>query len=287
MLKPLSLTLALIGSLGAASCATQKASSADESVLTFAVLGDAEPKPDPVFPGTEAAIRDINLMAAMQRMDFVIGVGDLAHDGSLDQYEAVTPILGKLNLPFYPIMGNEERTSTLPRYLDYAHRWNGEVSTASYVQDRGPVVLVHASPDTGRDYADQSIDWMIEAIRAADKPVFLIVHSAQAGAFPENAEKGVTNPRFAEVLAQPNLAAVISGDLHMDMNRTDHSKQIGRVHYLHIPGLERTKIPDETVHEPLFRTFSISKTGQVVVRTYHVGEAEPLAAMTYRFSLGS
>jgi 3',5'-cyclic-AMP phosphodiesterase len=259
-----------------------------ETLLRFAVLGDAEPKPDPVFPGVEAAVRDVNAMAAHGRIDFVVGVGDLAHDGTVIQYENVTPILQQLTRPFYPIMGNEEHNVTVERFLDYAGRWNAEITSPRYVQDRGPVVMVYASPDFSRDFNDDGVAWIIEQVRAAaPKPVFLVVHSAQAGVYPENAGKGIKNPLFAEVVAEPNLAAVISGDLHMDMDRVVHSRQVGHVHYLHIPALERTKIPDETRHTPMFRVFSITEDGEVRVDTYQTGVPEPLARHTYSFSLAT
>lgn len=266
--------------------AARDAASADETLVRFAVIGDAEPKPEPAFPGVEAAVRDINAMAERGRMDFVIGVGDLAHKGAVVQYENVTPVLQRLTRPFFPIMGNEEHNESVARFLEYAGRWNAEITSHRYVRDRGPFVMVHASPDFSRDFNDEGIDWILAQVRAAaPKPVFLVVHGAQTGVYPENPDKGVTNPRFAEVIAQPNLSAVISGDLHMDMDRTGHSRRIGRVHYLHMPALERTKIPDETRHTPMFRVFTISDGGQVRVDTYQTGDPEPLERLAYGFSL--
>jgi 3',5'-cyclic-AMP phosphodiesterase len=261
----------------------------DSLVLRFAVLGDAEPKPNPVFPGLQAAVLDIERMIENGRMDFVVGVGDIAHKGSLLQYEAVTPILQQLSVPFYPIMGNEEHGDTVERFLQFASQWNKGAlpfPVASYTIDAGVVGLIFASPDFGRDFNASGIDWILAQFgQFSDKPVLLIVHGAQVGVFPENAEKGITNPRFAEVVAQPNLAAVISGDLHMDLDRVHHSKQLGEVHYLHIPGLERTKIPDESTHTPMFRVFSVHTDGLVRVDTFEVGVAEPLDRHTYSFQL--
>lgn len=258
----------------------------DGVALRFAVLGDAEPKPVPVFPGVEAAVRGVNAMAETGRIDFVVGVGDLAHDGTSIQYENVTPVLQKLTRPFYPIMGNEEHNTTVERFLEYAGRWNAEITSARYVQDRGSVVLVYASPDFGRDFDDDGIEWILDQVRAAaPKPVFLVVHAAPVGVYPENPEKGVQNPRFAEIVAELNLAAVISGDLHMDMDRVVHSRQIGHVQYLHMPALERTKIPDETRHTPMFRVFTLTTGGDVTVDTYQTGVAEPLERLAYSFSL--
>lgn len=271
-----------------AACATPASPPAQEDGFSFAVLGDAEPKPLAEFPNMAAAVDDVNALAERGEIDFVIGVGDIAHKGTLLQYEAATPVLQALTLPFYPIMGNEEFNESEERFLEFANRWNEGKATFDsrrYVQDRGPVVMVYASPDFSRQFNDEGVAWMLEQVRAAaPKPVFLIVHGAQVGVYPENAEKGIENPAFAEVVAQKNLAAVISGDLHMDMDRVDHSKQIGHVHYLHIPALERTKIPDEDRHTAMFRVFTV-KGKSVTVDTYETGKPEPLARLAYSFEL--
>ncbi|KPP81976.1 MAG: Ser/Thr protein phosphatase family protein, calcineurin-like superfamily [Oceanicaulis sp. HLUCCA04] len=258
----------------------------DGIVARFAVLGDAEPKPCALFPGVEAAVEDVNALAESGRIDFVVGVGDIAHKATEIQYENATPALQSLTRPFYPIMGNEEHNGTVEWYLEFASQWNPEVTAPSYLRDLDSFVMVHASPDFSRDFEDEGIDWMIEQIEAAaPRPVFLVVHAAQAGAYPEDPEKGVHNPRFQEVVDQPNLAAVISGDLHMDMDRTVHSRQIGDVHYLHMPALERTKIPDETRHTPMYRVFTVYESGEVQVDTYETGNLEPLDRHEYRFTL--
>ena len=259
--------------------------------LRFAVLGDAEPKPEPQFPHLAAAVADINALAQRETIHFVAGIGDIAHKGTLVQYENATPVLQQLSLPFYPIMGNEEHGSSVERFMQFANKWNeGKISLSSpsYVLEFDQVALVFASPDHGRDFNDSGIAWIVQQIKKfAPKPVLLLVHSAQQGVYPEAAEKGIAHPGFNDVIAQPNLAAVISGDLHMDMDRTTHSKQLGEVHYLHIPALERTKIPDDTQHTAMFRLFSLAANGIMQVDTYQVGVAMPLARHSYQFSLSS
>jgi 3',5'-cyclic-AMP phosphodiesterase len=268
---------------------TAAAATTENVVLRFAVLGDAEPKPEPQFPHLAAAVQDVNRLATQTKLDFVVGVGDIAHKGTLVQYDNATPVLQQLTLPFYPIMGNEEHGSTVERFMQYANSWNaGKITldSPSYVLEFDTVALVFASPDHGRDFNDDGISWMLNQLKQLQpKPVLLIVHGAQTGVYPENADKGIQHPGFAEVIAQPNLAAVISGDLHMDMNRVEHSKQLGKVHYLHIPALERTKIPDESQHTAMFRVFSLSNDGLVQVDTYQTGNATALAQHSYSFTL--
>lgn len=263
--------------------------SADNLVLRFAVLGDAEPKPEPKFPNLAAAVADVNKFAEKNRLDFVVGVGDIAHKGTLIQYENATPVLQQLKKPFYPIMGNEEHGSNEARFLQFASLWNQgkvNINATKYVLEFPSVALVFASPDHGRDFNDQGISWIQTQVkRLQPKPVLLIVHGAQQGVYPENAEKGIAHSGFKAIVAEPNVAAVISGDLHMDMDRVQHSKKIDHVHYLHIPALERTKIPDETQHTPMYRIFSLTGAGEVNVDTYQVGHTKPLLRHAYQFNL--
>ena len=259
----------------------------DTTLLRVAILGDAEPKPLAEFPNMAAAVEQINTLAQSQPIDFVIGVGDIAHKGTEIQYEAATQVLQTLSLPFYPIMGNEEHGSTVERYLHYAQKWNNKLVSPSYVINHDKLAFVFASPDHGRDFDDSGAQWILEQIqRLTPKPVVLVVHGAQKGVYPENPEKGISNQLFREqVISQPNLAVVISGDLHMDMDRVNHSKKIDQVRYLHIPALERTKIPDETNHTPMFRVMTIVKGGKVTIDTYAIGGSVPLEEHAYSFTL--
>src|SRR5690554_1141956 len=126
---------------------------AAEPVLRFAILGDGEPKPKAEFPGLAAAVGHVNHLTDTLDLNFVIGVGDIAHKGTELQYEAATPVLQRLSLPFYPIMGNEEHGSTVERYMTYAQRWNegkAEIPGPSYVMEFERLAVVMASPDEGR-----------------------------------------------------------------------------------------------------------------------------------------
>ncbi|MGM0666392.1 MAG: metallophosphoesterase family protein [Bacteroidota bacterium] len=257
----------------------------DSTLLRVAILGDAEPKPLAEFPNMKAAVEQINALSQTKPVDFVIGVGDIAHKGTEIQYEAATKVLQNLKAPFYPIMGNEEHGSTVERFLNYAKKWNDRMESHRYVIKHDKLAFVFASPDHGREFNDDGVAWVLEQIRRqAPKPVILIVHGAQIGVYPENPEKGIHNQLFKEqVISQPNLAVVISGDLHMDMDRVNHSKKLDHIHYLHIPALERTKIPDESNHTTMYRVMTITKNGNVTIDTYATGESNPRDEHTYSF----
>jgi len=260
------------------------------ATLSFAVLGDAEPKPKAEFPHMAKAVADINQLTPALNLQFVLGVGDIAHKGTLLQYEQATPVLQALTLPFYPIMGNEEYGSTVERFLQFANLWNADktrIDAIRYTLEFPQVAIVLASPDFSRDFNDDGIAWLTNEVRRlAPKPVMLVVHGAQQGVYKENAEKGISHPGFVtDVVSQPNVRAVISGDLHMDMPRVNHSLTLNGVHYLHIPALERTKIPDESQHTAMYRVFHVHQDGRVEVETYQTGTLTPIARYHYQFTL--
>jgi len=133
-------TILFLGGLFLSGCqpsqngTTEGSSAQDQSqnqsttLLRIAMIGDGEPKPLAEFPNMAAAITQINDIHDSSPFDFVLGVGDIAHKGTQIQYEAATAELTRLEPPFYPIMGNEERESTVERYLEYASQWNEEVT---------------------------------------------------------------------------------------------------------------------------------------------------------------
>ncbi len=259
----------------------------DSLLLRLAFIGDAEPKPLAEFPNMEAAVEQINILNQSHPIDFAIGIGDIAHKGTIIQYEAATKVLQKLNLPFYPIMGNEEHGSTVERFMEYARQWNSRLISQNYVLDYDQLAFIFASPDYGRDFEDSTVSWILTQMQLlAPKPIILIVHGAQKGVYQESPDKGIGNLEFRQkVISQSNLAVVVSGDLHMDMDRVIHSKIINKVHYLHIPALERTKVPDETNHTPMFRIMSINKDGRVRIDTYALGDSISRKEHEYSFKL--
>ncbi len=87
------ITLNLLAVLFTSFAAATAAGSDDTVVLRFAILGDAEPKPEPEFPNLDAEVQQVNSLAASGRLDFVVGVGDIANKGRLIQYEKATPVL--------------------------------------------------------------------------------------------------------------------------------------------------------------------------------------------------
>ncbi|MGM0690921.1 MAG: alkaline phosphatase [Pseudomonadota bacterium] len=286
----MSAAMRLPGNLPQPIARTTRANGTDLA-LRFAIIGDAEPKPYAQFPGVAKTVDHINRLAEAGQVDFVGGIGDIPHKGTMVQYDAVTAVLGNLERPFYPIMGNEEFGSTERRFLQYANRWSVDqpsIDSPSYVVERDEVALVFATPDrNGRDFTAEGVDWVEDRIEElAPKPVFLFTHGTPVGVIPEGGDKGISHPDFDNVLAKDNLVAVFSGDLHVDIERINAFREVDGVQHIHVPALERTKVPDKTRHTPYFHVVSVMTDGEVLVETYRAGDdTDADARFSHRFDL--
>lgn len=262
----------------------------EQAALRFAVIGDGEPKPDAEFPGLEAAVQSINELATAYDISFVAGIGDIAHKGTVAQYDAALDVLKNLAIPFYPIMGNEEYNASVERYLEYANRWNqgrAVIESLKYVIETERLVLIFATPERGgRDFHDKGVRWIEDQLDAiGQKPAMIFIHGAPQAVFPEGGEKGVTNPQFLRLMNKTNLVATFSGDLHMDLTRVEGVREEYGVHHVHVPALERTKLPDKAQHVPYYRLVSVLEDGKVVVSTINAVTGKVQPSLDYRFSL--
>ncbi len=259
-----------------------------QPVLTFAVIGDAEPKPNAEFPGLSAAVNTLNALAGPRNIEMVFGVGDLPHKATDIQYRNLTAVLQKLELPFYPIMGNEEFNDTPEKFFEYAQHWGNlqaPVDSIRYVTQRPVATFISASPDLdGREFTDDGVAWIETQLnQAPEQPKFLFVHGAQVGVFPEGGDKGTANPSFQALSEHETLAVIFSGDLHMDLHRVNGIVEHQGVEHVHVPALERTKLPDETFHHPYFRLVTLYDTRLGVIETIDAQTGQTLPKFTHRF----
>ncbi len=280
-------TLVMVSMLATMPASAQSA--AAEPVLTFAVIGDAEPKPKAEFPGLSAAVDALNAMARTRNIEMVFGVGDLPHKATDIQYENLTSVLKALELPFYPIMGNEEFNDTQEKFLKYAQSWGNRpepIDAIRYVVEHPVATFILASPDLdGREFTDEGVVWIKEQLaHQPEQSKFLFVHGAQVGIFPEGGSKGTNNPNFPALSDHESLAVIFSGDLHMDIHRVDGIVEHQDVEHVHVPALERTKLPDESFHRPYFRVITLYDDRLGVIETIDAKTGQTLPRFTYQFT---
>ncbi len=265
------------------------------SILRFAVLGDVEPKPEPIFDNFRKAVHAVNQLAedpgidgrhgiddlggldgfgSIGGIDFTVCIGDLAHKGKTEQYEIVTDILAGLKTPVYAIMGNEELCQSVDRFLEYAARWNDGVDGLpgiSYVKEGAGYTFVFATAvNDGRTFTTEEIAWIERQVdQRSDSPVILFTHAPAPGLFPVPAERAMANELFERVTARPNVIAVFSGHIHLDLDAAaSYAQDAHGVHHIHVPGIERTKVGP--THTPRFRVVTLFDDARVLVQTYNV-----------------
>ena len=264
------------------------------SITRIAILGDAEPKPEPTFTHTASAVQVINRLDEQAPIAFVASVGDLAHKGTIAQYEAVGEHMIALRPPLLPILGNEELVAEggAGRLLRYTAKWNsgdseqgvGLVRELSYTRRLAGHLFVFASAmDGGKEFVDEEIDWIEAQLDAGGElSAIVFMHNAPAGLFCP--ERAMQRPTFAQrVLARDNVIATFSGHLHMNIDQwPGHARCARGVHHIHAPGLERTKLGSR--HVPRFRLLTIERQ-HVTVQTYNLAthRFEP----EHELSLGS
>ena len=260
------------------------------SPIRIAILGDAEPKPEPVFTHTAAAVEVINRLDERAPIAFVAGTGDIAHKGALAQYDAVSEHLGALRPPLLPILGNEELMAEngAERLLRYAAKWNGggpedeSGRGLSYTRRVAGHLFVFASAmDGGKELNDHQIDWIeAQLMQSPGLPAILFTHNAPPGLFrPGGAmQRPALNER---ILAREDVVATFSGHLHMNLDEwPGHARCDRGVHHIHVPGLERTKLG--SCHVPRFRLLTI-EGHRLSVQTYNLAahRFEPEHELTF------
>ncbi len=272
-----------------------------ERVVRFAIIGDVEPKPEPEFGSLHRAVDAICALHERAPLDFVAGIGDLAHKGTGIQYRGVSDALRRLPVPFHAILGNEEYGSTEARFFHYARGWNadpGAIPAVSYTRTYGGIRYVFATArEGGKEFSPAEIDWIAEQIDAANggcgapggTPVVLFTHQAANGVFPDDAGKCMKGRLYSErVLSRPNLGIIFSGHSHMNLDTcTTYARDRRGVHHVHVPGIARTKIGG--AHTPRFRVVQIDNGRDVTVGTCNAetGDLEPRHRIRFTLSNGA
>lgn len=245
----------------------------ENSRVRFVVLGDVEPKPDPVFTNLENAVNAIHGINETLPIDFVASIGDVARNGTLEQYEGATHYLTQLKLPLFVIMGNEEMVEGENRFLEYAAKWNGSTPELRFVKTFGRYAFIFATASIkGLEFTDQEIHWLTEQIQQnSDKTVILFTHAPAQDVFAGAQQRVIPNEEFKEILRHPNVRLHFSGHVHMDLDSVvTHVTDESSVHHVHAPSIERTKVGES--HTPRLRVVTLETDGSVDIQSYNLDE---------------
>jgi len=242
--------------------------------VRFAVIGDVEPKPDPVFAQLENSVHRINQIHAQSPLDFVAGIGDIPHKGTVEQYENATSVLSALDPPLFAIMGNEEMAGGVERFYQYAAQWRKVMPdqiNLRFVKTCGNLtcIFITASVD-GVKFSDDDMDWLEEQItRYAQTAILLFTHAPAKDVYNINQNRAIQDERFAVILQHPALRLHFSGHTHIDPDfAPTHVIDSRGLHHVHVPGIERTKVGNK--HTPRLRFVELQQNGAVDIQTFNL-----------------
>jgi 3',5'-cyclic AMP phosphodiesterase CpdA len=250
----------------------------EKPIFSFGVIADvqyndAEPKMNRYYREAvkrlDACVRHLNAL----KPDFTIQLGDLI-EGSFDNYDAVLPVLGKLAMPVYPVLGNhdadiepENRERVLAKlgldrlgdkkgYYDFARAgWhfvvlNGnDVSLFAHAPGTAPRKaaerLLNGLKKKGAQNAQTwnggvgkvQIQWLNRTLArasAAREPTIVFCHYP---VYPPTAHTLWNDAEVIHVLeAQPSVIAFLCGHNH----EGNYARKNG-IHYLTFRGMVETR----------------------------------------------
>jgi len=240
--------------------------------VRFAILGDVEPKPDPLFALFKNAIDRINAIHAQTPLEFVAGIGDIPHNGTLVQYDNASAILASLQPPLFAIMGNEEMAGGVERFQQYAAQWRNTTPDnidLRYTKECGQYTCIFLTASVnGVQFSDDDLDWLKKQAGLYSH-ILLFTHAPAKDVFPINQSRAVQSERFAEILKTPSIRLHFSGHTHIDPDfAATHVIDQHGTHHVHIPGIERTKVGEK--HTPRFRLVDLQPDGSIDIQTFNL-----------------
>ena len=118
------------------------------------------------------------LNALRPRIEAVVISGDLAERGAPAEYEALRPVLDRLEMPWWPIPGNHDGAAFAHAFTD---RMPGAVPGVGYEVRRGEhrfVLLDTSVPGEAHGLLDDArLEWLTQQFDGADRsPSLLVLH---------------------------------------------------------------------------------------------------------------
>lgn len=146
--------------------------------------------------------------------------GDMVDRGTSVDYAAVNEILGRLNVPFYPMVGNHDNRKLFREHLPVP--CNGSSEFIQYaVETENAVLLCLDTLESGSDagtFCSARQDWLVEKLnRYNDRPIILFMHHhpAPLGLPMQDQDRMTDGPKFLSLISgRPNIHHMCIGHVH-------------------------------------------------------------------------
>ena len=242
-----------------------KASKPDAK-LVFATLGDPQVS-NYMFDRYQAFQESCIDLRNAERLDAIVGVGDIAENGLAEEYQLVYDELKSIDTRYIMASGNHDirlraYSQSSARFLEFTNALNngenpvkpyaeGKLAYSEYVNGYKFIVLGADKMVFEETYlSDAQLDWLDAEIAAEKgKPVFVIVHQPLKlthnlpttwgnGTNKEAGSVGPQNDKLIEVLskhAADSTVVLINGHLHAGFSQYSYLKHEGGFHSINAP----------------------------------------------------
>lgn len=229
----------------------------------------------------EAAVRHLN--AFRPRLDAVIVTGDLTDQGRPEEYAALAPLLDRLDMPWYPILGNHDDRANARAALTGRAFAPDDGPFFHYAVDHRPWRLIGLDSTVpgkphGRLCPDR-LDWLDRQLALApDRPTLLFMHHPpfDTGIRHMDVQRLENADAFLDVVARHSQVRHIAcGHVHRAsqcvMRGIGVSIGPNAAHSVTLD-LDPQGPSSFTLEPPALRIFRLGEDGTVVTHLSFVGE---------------
>ncbi len=180
------------------------------------------------FDTEAAAVTCINALNSMDpRPDAVLITGDLVHNGTAPEYRNFLDIFSKLEIPYFPMLGNHDSRPVFKQALGPVFP---NISAGEFIQftfDLGPLRIIALDTlDEGFHtpaFCQQRLAWLEQELKnAAGRPVILALHQppfATGITWLDGGGPGWAAGLRATVARHDNIKIALCGHVHRSINR--------------------------------------------------------------------
>ena len=184
---------------------------------------------DRVDTGAALARAVETLNALSPQPDLVLCTGDLTQNGTREEYERLRQLLGGLNAPFVPVLGNhDDRIMFRAAFADFGIAFE-PASFIQYVVDDYPVCIVvldtvlEGAGDPA--FCEARAQWLRRELDRADRPVQIAIHHPpfRTGlSWLDPADAGWSDPIGLAVRGRAAVRRIVCGHVHRPIQRLWH-----------------------------------------------------------------
>ncbi len=173
---------------------------------------------DPIYK-LRRAVQSIN--KHQNDVDFVVITGDLTDSGSLDAYKDLKEILDDLVVPYYLIIGNQDKRENFFKVFGGLSDYESSYAHFSIIKNNSLLLFLDTKFGDLHDggFCEERFEWLKNKLeKNSQLPIYIFMHHPPFEIFQEQMDAIGFGPkkRFWEILSQAkNIKHIFFGHVHL------------------------------------------------------------------------